>query len=60
MGGFHVNFFPDEAAEHTDALVIGDAEGVWEQLLQDSLANKFKKASKEMRSIIWLGSENHD
>jgi radical SAM superfamily enzyme YgiQ (UPF0313 family) len=26
MGGFHVYFFPDEAAEHADALIIGEAE----------------------------------
>ena len=43
MGGFHVYFFPDEAAEYADALVIGEAEGVWEQLLQDFLAGKLKK-----------------
>ncbi len=43
MGGFHVYFFPNEAAEHADALVIGEAEGVWEQLLQDFLAGKLKK-----------------
>ena len=43
MGGFHVYFFPDEAAEHADALVIGEAEGVWEQLLHDFLAGKMKK-----------------
>jgi hypothetical protein len=28
MGGFHVYFFPDEAAEHADALIIGEAEEV--------------------------------
>jgi radical SAM superfamily enzyme YgiQ (UPF0313 family) len=43
MGGFHVYFFPDEAAEHADALVIGEAEGVWEQLLHDFLAGGMKK-----------------
>jgi len=43
MGGFHVYFFPDEAAEHADSLVIGEAEGVWEQLLLDFLAGKMKK-----------------
>lgn len=43
MGGFHVCFFPDEAAEHADALVIGEAEGVWEQLLDDFLSGKMKK-----------------
>lgn len=43
MGGFHVYFFPDEAAEHADSLVIGEAEGVWEQLLLDFLAGKMKR-----------------
>ena len=43
MGGFHVYFFPEEAAGHADALVVGEAEGVWEQLLQDFLAGKMKK-----------------
>jgi radical SAM superfamily enzyme YgiQ (UPF0313 family) len=35
MGGFHVSFFPDEAAEHADALVVGEAEGAWDELLED-------------------------
>ena len=37
LGGFHVFFYPDEASEHADALVIGEADGVWEQLLEDFL-----------------------
>ncbi len=35
MGGYHPTFLPDEALLHADAVVIGDAEGSWEQLLQD-------------------------
>jgi radical SAM superfamily enzyme YgiQ (UPF0313 family) len=35
MGGYHPTFLPDEALEHADAVVIGDAEGVWEKLLAD-------------------------
>jgi radical SAM superfamily enzyme YgiQ (UPF0313 family) len=35
MGGYHPTFLPDEALEHADAVVIGDAEGVWERLLAD-------------------------
>jgi len=46
MGGFHIRFCPDEAAEHADALVIGEAEGVWEQLLDDFLAGRMKKIYK--------------
>jgi radical SAM superfamily enzyme YgiQ (UPF0313 family) len=36
MGGYHPTFLPDEALEHADAVVKGDAEGVWEQVLADA------------------------
>ena len=36
MGGYHPSFLPDEALQHADAVVVGDAEGVWEQLLEDN------------------------
>jgi radical SAM superfamily enzyme YgiQ (UPF0313 family) len=35
MGGYHPTFLPEEALEHADAIVVGDAEGAWERLLAD-------------------------
>jgi len=35
MGGYHPTFLPEEALLHSDAVVCGDAEGVWETLLDD-------------------------
>lgn len=35
MGGIHPSLLPDEALEHAHAVVIGEAEGVWEKLLDD-------------------------
>lgn len=35
MGGPHATLAPYEALEHADCVVIGEAENVWEQLLQD-------------------------
>lgn len=35
MGGVHPTILPDEALLHCDSVVIGEAEGVWEQLLVD-------------------------
>lgn len=35
MGGYHPTLLPDEALQHADAVVLGDAEGSWEQLLAD-------------------------
>jgi radical SAM superfamily enzyme YgiQ (UPF0313 family) len=35
LGGIHPTALPNEAAQHADAVVIGEAEGVWQQLLRD-------------------------
>ncbi len=35
MGGLHASSLPQEAKEHVDAVVIGEAEGVWTKLLED-------------------------
>ena len=35
MGGPHVSFLPDEALAFCDSVVIGEAEGVWRQVVQD-------------------------
>lgn len=36
MGGPHVTFSPEEALAYCDAVVIGEAESVWEILLSDA------------------------
>lgn len=36
MGGYHVTLLPEEAAEEADAIIIGDAEPIWQQLLDDA------------------------
>jgi radical SAM superfamily enzyme YgiQ (UPF0313 family) len=35
MGGIHVSMNPEEALPHCDAVVIGEAEGLWPRLLSD-------------------------
>ncbi|MEO8379313.1 MAG: radical SAM protein [Acidobacteriota bacterium] len=35
MGGFHATLVPDEVAEYADAVVIGEAEGLWPQVIED-------------------------
>lgn len=35
IGGIHASTLPDEAAQHADAVVIGEVEPVWERLLAD-------------------------
>ena len=35
MGGFHATLVPDEVAEYAEAVVVGEAEGVWERVIAD-------------------------
>ncbi|MEW8015438.1 MAG: radical SAM protein [Candidatus Sedimenticola endophacoides] len=35
MGGYHPSFLPDETLQHADAIVVGDAEGIWQRLIED-------------------------
>lgn len=35
MGGFHPTLLPEEALQHADSIVVGDAEQVWRQVLVD-------------------------
>ncbi|MHC5211443.1 MAG: B12-binding domain-containing radical SAM protein [Planctomycetota bacterium] len=36
LGGFHPTLVPDEASEHGDAIVLGDAEHVWSSVVEDA------------------------
>ena len=40
LGGIHPTVLPDEAALHANAVVIGEAEPVWQQVLADCAAGK--------------------
>jgi radical SAM superfamily enzyme YgiQ (UPF0313 family) len=35
LGGFHPSLMPEEAQRYGDAIVIGEAEGVWAELVDD-------------------------
>ncbi len=42
MGGYHVTLVPKEAAEYADSIVVGNAEGVWGQLISDFREGRMK------------------
>jgi radical SAM superfamily enzyme YgiQ (UPF0313 family) len=42
MGGPHASLLPDEAKEHSDAVVIGEAEDTWPLLIEDFKNNRLK------------------
>jgi radical SAM superfamily enzyme YgiQ (UPF0313 family) len=45
MGGIHVSMLPDEALQYADCVLIGEAEGIWGQVVRDfennSLADRY-------------------
>jgi radical SAM superfamily enzyme YgiQ (UPF0313 family) len=43
MGGYHPTLLPQEVLEHADSIVVGDAEGCWEKLLEDFKEDKLQK-----------------
>ncbi|MEW6009346.1 MAG: radical SAM protein [Candidatus Omnitrophota bacterium] len=43
MGGFHPTLIPEEAIEYADSVVIGEAEGIWEQVLTDAQSKQLKR-----------------
>ncbi|MDD2710039.1 MAG: radical SAM protein [Verrucomicrobiae bacterium] len=42
MGGMHPTAQPDESGKHADAVVIGEAEELWEGILADAGAGRLK------------------
>lgn len=49
MGGIHVSMLPDEAARHCDAVVVGEAEEVWEQVVRDAQKGSLKNVYQAPR-----------
>jgi radical SAM superfamily enzyme YgiQ (UPF0313 family) len=43
MGGFHATLAPDEVGRFADAVVIGEAEGTWPEVIDDARAGTLKR-----------------
>ncbi|MCL5269706.1 MAG: B12-binding domain-containing radical SAM protein [bacterium] len=43
LGGIHASALPNEALAHADAVVVGEAEGVWAGLLEDLAAGRLQR-----------------
>ncbi|MCL7752138.1 radical SAM protein [Polaribacter sp. Z022] len=46
LGGLHTYFMQEEASKHADTILIGEIEGIWEQLLEDFKKGVLKKSYK--------------
>ena len=47
LGGFHVSSFPEEALSHGDAIVVGEGDRIWREVIQDFKNSKLKKIYKD-------------
>jgi len=43
LGGFHATLMPEEAAEYADSVLVGEAEGIWEDVLNDVMEGQIRK-----------------
>ncbi len=42
MGGYHVTLVPHEAQQFADAIVVGDADGVWANVVRDAASGRLQ------------------
>ncbi len=49
MGGIHPSALPEEVSQHADAVVIGEAEGLWPNVIEDFKANKLQRVYKHKK-----------
>lgn len=47
MGGHHPSLLPGEALGFADAVVIGDAEGLWERLVEDLAGGRLQRLYRQ-------------
>jgi radical SAM superfamily enzyme YgiQ (UPF0313 family) len=55
MGGMHVSGLPDEALQHCDSVVIGEAEGLWPTVLRDFEQQALQRIYRHQNGLPSLG-----
>jgi radical SAM superfamily enzyme YgiQ (UPF0313 family) len=51
MGGLHVTAAPEEAARHADAVVVGEGEPAWNQVLDDAGRGRLQPVYRDFESF---------
>jgi radical SAM superfamily enzyme YgiQ (UPF0313 family) len=49
MGGFHPTLVPDEAGEYAEALVLGEAEGLWPTVIGDFRHGRLRRVYRQAK-----------
>ncbi len=55
MGGVHASVLPEEAGEHADAVVVGEAEETWPALIEDFRNNRLRPVYKSKKHPALTG-----
>jgi radical SAM superfamily enzyme YgiQ (UPF0313 family) len=55
MGGYHATLAPDEVAQHADAVVVGDAETIWHEMLGDARRGQLRPVYSGRRNNVLAG-----
>src|ERR1700732_118196 len=53
LGGIHVTALPDEALVHADAVVSGEAEWIWQEVVRDARDGKLGRVRSLVRRAIY-------
>ncbi len=51
MGGFHPTLLPEECRQHADAIVVGDAEPIWHQVVDDARRGRLQAVYRSSPGI---------
>jgi radical SAM superfamily enzyme YgiQ (UPF0313 family) len=51
LGGFHVSHLPEEALNHADAVVVGEGDRIWKEVIGDFKRSKCRKMYKDDQPI---------
>ncbi len=47
LGGFHVSHLPQEALDHGDAIVVGEGDRIWKEVIKDFKESRLKRIYQE-------------
>ncbi len=51
LGGHHPTLLPDEALQHADSILVGEAEGIWGNVIQDAQRGQLQKVYRQPHTL---------
>ena len=51
MGGHHPTLLPEEAGQHADSILSGEAEGIWQDVIEDVRHHRLKRFYRQPKML---------